>query len=67
LPQEILGNKNHQRLETGSFNAQVDAFKRQVIIETLNKNNGIQNKAAKDLQLKPSTLNELIKRLGIQK
>jgi DNA-binding NtrC family response regulator len=68
LPLEIQGNKiQHLGPETGGFNAQVDAFKRQIIIDTLSKNDWIQNKAAKDLQLKPSTLYELIKRLGIQK
>jgi DNA-binding NtrC family response regulator len=68
LPQEILSKKNQpQWLERGSFNDQVDAFKRQLIIEILNENSWIQKKAAEDLQLKPSTLYELIKRLGIQK
>jgi transcriptional regulator with GAF, ATPase, and Fis domain len=68
LPQEILRNNNEQqRLEKGSFNAQVDAFKRQIISETLDENNWVQKKAAADLQLKPSTLYELIKRLGIKK
>lgn len=68
LPQEIVGSKNQQqRLETGNFSAKVDSFKRQLIIETLDKNNWIQNKTAAALQLKPSTLHELIKRLGIQK
>ncbi|MCX6556165.1 MAG: sigma-54 dependent transcriptional regulator [Candidatus Aminicenantes bacterium] len=68
LPQEILGYKHQpQRLEKGGFNSRVDAFKRQVIIETLEENSWIQKKAAEELQLKPSTLYELIKRLGIQK
>ncbi len=68
LPQEILGRKNQlQRREKGGFNDQVDAFKRQLISETLEENSWIQKKTAEDLQLKPSTLYELIKRLGIQK
>jgi DNA-binding NtrC family response regulator len=68
LPQEITSGKNpQQRLEKGSFNSRVDAFKRQLINATLEDNNWIQKKAAEDLQLKPSTLYELIKRLGIQK
>jgi DNA-binding NtrC family response regulator len=68
LPQEILGYKHKpQRFEKGGFNARVDAFKRQLIIETLEENSWIQKKAAEELQLKPSTLYELIKRLGIQK
>lgn len=66
LTPEILGVKN-QRLEPGSFNDKVDAFKRQVIIETLERNNWVQKKAAEELLLKPSTLNELIKRLRIDK
>jgi transcriptional regulator with GAF, ATPase, and Fis domain len=68
LPAEIISDKvQNQRIGLGSFNAQVDTFKRQVIIENLDKNSWIQKKAAADLQLKPSTLYELIKRLGIQK
>ncbi len=67
LTPEILGIRN-QRLETaGGFNEKVDSFKRQLIIETLEKNNWVQKKTAADLQLKPSTLYELIKRLGIEK
>ena len=68
LPPEILSKKSQTlRRKKGGFNDQVDAFKRQLISETLDENSWIQKKAAADLQLKPSTLNELIKRLGIQK
>jgi DNA-binding NtrC family response regulator len=67
LPPEILSKKSQQRKEKGSFNDQIDAFKRQIIIETLDENSWIQKKAAEELQLKPSTLYELIKRLGIKK
>jgi DNA-binding NtrC family response regulator len=66
LTPEILGARS-QRLDAGGFNEKVDAFKRQLIIQTLEKNNWVQKKAAEDLQLKPSTLYELIKRLGIGK
>jgi DNA-binding NtrC family response regulator len=66
LTPEILGIRS-QRLEMGGFNEKVDAFKRQLISQTLEKNNWVQKKAAEDLQLKPSTLYELIKRLGIGK
>ncbi len=66
LTPEILGVRS-QRLEMGGFNEKVDAFKRQLIIETLEKNNWVQKKTAEELQLKPSTLYELIKRLGIEK
>jgi DNA-binding NtrC family response regulator len=66
LTPEIQGVKN-QRQEPGGFNEKVDAFKRQLIIETLEKNNWVQKKTAEDLRLKPSTLYELIKRLRIDK
>jgi DNA-binding NtrC family response regulator len=66
LTPEIQGVRN-QRLEPGGFNEKVDAFKRQLIIETLEKNNWVQKKTAEDLGLKPSTLYELIKRLRIDK
>ncbi|HEX7502743.1 MAG TPA: helix-turn-helix domain-containing protein, partial [Acidobacteriota bacterium] len=66
LTPEILGVRS-QRLEAGGFNEKVDAFKRQLITQTLEKSNWVQKKAAEDLQLKPSTLYELIKRLGIGK
>ena len=66
LTPEILGVRS-QRLETGGFNEKVDAYKRQLIVETLEKNNWVQKKTAEELQLKPSTLYELIKRLGIEK
>jgi len=67
LTSDILGVKTPQWQKAGGFNDQVDAFKRQVIVETLEENSWIQKKAAEDLQLKPSTLYELIKRLGIKK
>ena len=66
LTPEILGVRS-QRLETGGFNEKVDAYKRQLIVETLEKNNWVQKKTAEELQLKPSTLYELIKRLRIEK
>ena len=66
LTPEIQGVRN-QRQEPGGFNEKVDAFKRQLIIETLEKNNWVQKKTAEDLRLKPSTLYELIKRLRIDK
>jgi two-component system response regulator PilR (NtrC family) len=68
LPAEILAKKSVPPPgEQGSFNDRVDAFKRRLIIETLEEHSWIQKKAAAGLRLKPSTLNELIKRLGIQK
>ena len=67
LTSDILGIKTPQWQEAGGFNEKVDAFKRQLIIETLEKNNWVQKKTAADLRLKPPTLNELIKRLRIDK
>jgi len=67
LPPEILGASVPKAQAAGSFNEKVDAFKRQLIAETLEKNRWVQKKAAADLRLKPSTLYELIKRLGIGK
>jgi transcriptional regulator with GAF, ATPase, and Fis domain len=66
LTPEVISNKN-QRQEPGGFNEKVEAFKRQLIIETMEKNNWVQKKTAEDLGLKPSTLYELIKRLRINK
>ncbi|MBN2345294.1 MAG: sigma-54-dependent Fis family transcriptional regulator [Candidatus Aminicenantes bacterium] len=66
LTPEILGART-QRLERGGYNEKVDAFKKQLISETLERNNWVQKKAAEELSLKPSTLYELIKRLGIEK
>ena len=36
-----------------------------MILQSLELANGVQKKAAELLQLKPSTLNEMMKRLGI--
>ncbi len=41
------------------------AFQKQVILAALKKTKGVQNKAAKLLGVKPTTLNEMIKRLRI--
>jgi two-component system response regulator PilR (NtrC family) len=41
------------------------AFQKQVILAALRKTKGVQNKAAKLLGVKPTTLNEMIKRLRI--
>jgi two-component system response regulator PilR (NtrC family) len=66
LPAEIVngGSVNHKK---GSFNEQVDDFKRQVLIESLEKHKWIQKNAARALELKPTTLSELMKRLNIQR
>ncbi|HSP34517.1 MAG TPA: sigma-54 dependent transcriptional regulator [Thermoanaerobaculia bacterium] len=43
----------------------VSAYERAMILQSLELANGVQKKAAELLQLKPSTLNEMMKRLGI--
>jgi DNA-binding NtrC family response regulator len=44
---------------------QLQSFQRQVIVDTLRKTRGVQKQAAKMLGLKPTTLNEMIKRLKV--
>ena len=41
------------------------AFQKKIILAALKKTKGVQNKAATLLGVKPTTLNEMIKRLGI--
>jgi two-component system response regulator PilR (NtrC family) len=43
----------------------VSEYERSMILQSLELANGVQKKAAELLQLKPSTLNEMMKRLGI--
>jgi len=43
----------------------VSAYERAMILQSLELANGVQKKAAELLQVKPSTLNEMMKRLGI--
>ena len=43
----------------------VSRYERAMILQSLELSNGVQKKAAELLQLKPSTLNEMMKRLGI--
>jgi DNA-binding NtrC family response regulator len=43
----------------------VSQYERTMIVQSLEMANGIQKRAAELLQLKPSTLNEMMKRLGI--
>jgi len=43
----------------------VSRYERTMILQSLEMANGVQKKAAELLQLKPSTLNEMMKRLGI--
>jgi len=66
LPPEILGQNPFASFE-GGFNERIEAYKRQIIQEAMEKTGGIQKKAAEQLKLNPSTLFELMKRLGIHK
>jgi DNA-binding NtrC family response regulator len=50
---------------TTALKEQLQAFQRQVIVDTLKKTRGVQKQAAKMLGLKPTTLNEMIKRLKV--
>jgi DNA-binding NtrC family response regulator len=71
LPPFIL----HPREETAAapsfvtdgttLHEQVQEYQKKVILTTLKKTRGVQNKAAQLLGLKPTTLNEMIKRLKI--
>lgn len=49
----------------GSLKDELQTFQRKTIIEALQKSEGIQKKAAALLEVKPTTLNEMIKRLKI--
>ena len=48
-----------------SLKDSVSRYERSMILQSLELANGVQKKAAELLQLKPSTLNEMMKRLGI--
>ena len=47
------------------FNEAVTRFERQLIEAALRRSGGVQKQAAQLLGLKPTTLNEKIKRLGL--
>ena len=49
----------------GSLKNELQTFQRKTIIEALQRSEGIQKKAAAILDVKPTTLNEMIKRLKI--
>jgi two-component system response regulator PilR (NtrC family) len=65
LPDEIK-NAKPKKVKKSDFNEQVDEFKKQLIIEALDKHDWLQKNAAKSLGLKPTTLSELMKRMNIQ-
>ena len=55
------------RLETGvTFREYISEVERQLLIETLDQVDGVQKRAAEVLGLKPTTLNEMLKRHGIR-
>ncbi|MCX7973910.1 MAG: sigma-54 dependent transcriptional regulator [Candidatus Aminicenantes bacterium] len=58
--EEIVSSK-----EDLNFRRQTQEFQKQLILMALRQAKGVQKKAAQALGLKPSTLNEIIKRLGI--
>jgi len=66
LPQSI-SNKIPKIRKLGGFNQMVDDFKRSIILDSLKKNNWVQKDVAKELDLKPNTLSELMKRLNIKR
>ena len=51
--------------ESLDLKERTQAFQKKVILAALKKTKGVQNKAAKLLGVKPTTLNEMIKRLNI--
>ncbi len=65
LPEEILG-ANRREVKKGNFYERLDELKRELILEALRDNDGIQKNAARELGLKATTLSELMKRLNIK-
>ncbi len=49
----------------GSFWDAVSSYERQLVIQALQSAGGVQKKAAELLQIKPTTLHEMMKRLGV--
>lgn len=74
LPQEVVGagassqGVPREELMAGEFRyaETVARFERELIEQTLVRARGVQRKAARLLGIKPTTLNEKIKRLGIR-
>ena len=63
LGSEILRPRSGSGL---AFKQLVDAYERDLISEAMRQANGVQKTAAELLKLKPTTLNEKIKRLGLR-
>lgn len=47
------------------FYERVRAYERGLVLDALNRAGGVQKRAAQELRIKPTTLNEMIKRFGI--
>ncbi|MEO8197052.1 MAG: sigma-54 dependent transcriptional regulator [Thermoanaerobaculia bacterium] len=56
---------NGAGLPSGSFWDAVSAYERQLVIAALQNAGGVQKRAAELLQIKPTTLHEMMKRLGV--
>ena len=71
LPDEVIKaseageSKRQGHRQDECFYEAVDEYKRELINEALGKSDGVQAKAAEILGLKRTTLNEMMKRLGI--
>jgi two-component system response regulator PilR (NtrC family) len=52
-------------LQNGSFWDAVSSYERQLVMQALQSAGGVQKKAAELLQIKPTTLHEMMKRLGV--
>jgi two-component system response regulator PilR (NtrC family) len=59
------GSAHLPSVNTGTLKEQTQLFQKNWILEALKKANGVQKKAAQLLGVKPTTLNEMIKRLEI--
>jgi len=66
LPEEIRNTELRDQYQ-GSFQKKVDAYRKDLIRRALVENNWVQKKAAEFLEIKPTTLSELMKRLGINR
>lgn len=68
LPAEVrTADSNGVNGNNGDFNEMVNRYKHRLILNALKRNDWVQKRAAEDLNIKPTTLSELIKRLDIHK
>ncbi len=61
----LPGAPNGSGLPAGSFWDAVSTYERQLVIAALQNAGGVQKRAAELLQIKPTTLHEMMKRLGV--